>query len=205
MPSYYKDGDWYAVDPARSGARFHLHAMGVPVLRGTLPLSGGELVIDTDGGIRTANFQLDATGITFEAPIDQRTTRGLLGTASHPVIEFETQWARAVGPSLHELDGVLRLHGHEHLFTLRAERGAWEGLANDSRWYRGLVSGGLDRNAWELRSHGLAHGALLLLGHEVHFEVALCARPRATSQPATAQTHRLPEDRSASDETDQPR
>jgi|GEM_PF-4254697 polyisoprenoid-binding protein YceI len=201
MSSYYKDGDSYTVDPAHSGARFHLHAMGVPVFRGTLPLSGGELVIDINGGIRTANFQLDATGITFEGPIDQRSTRGLFGTASHPLIEFETQWARSVGPGLHELDGVLRLHGQEHVFTLRAERGAWEGPANDSRWYRGLVSGGLDRKAWELRSHSLADGALLLLGHEVHFEVALCAGPRATSQPP-AQTDRRPEDRSASDDAD---
>lgn len=187
MPSYYKDGDSYTVDPTHSEARFHLHAMGVSVLRGTLPLSAGDLVIDSDGGLRTANFQLDATGIAFETPIDERTTRGLFGTSAHPLIEFETQWARAVGPSRHELDGVLRIHGHEHPFTLQAERGAWEGVAIDSRWFRGLVRGELDRRAWELRSHTLADGALLLLGHEVYFEIALCAGARSTSQPATGQ------------------
>lgn len=190
MPSYYKDGDWYTVDPARSEARFHLRAMGVPVFRGLLPLSAGELVIDADGGIRTANLQMDAAGVTFEAAVDQRITRGLFGSASHPLIEFETQWARAVGPTHHELDGVLRLHGQVHPFTLRADRGAWEGAAVDARWYRGLVSGELDRKAWELRSHTLADGALLLLGHEVLFEVALCARPRPAPDPAIGQPPR---------------
>ncbi len=168
----------YAVDPARSEARFHLHAMGVPVLRGTLPLTAGTLVIDTDGGIRTANFQLDALGVSFEAPLHEQDTRGLFGTDSHPLIEFETQWARGGGAGRQQLDGVLRLHGQEHVFVLGADRGAWEQVATDAQWYRGLARGELDRKAWGLRTHSLANGALLLLGHEVHFEVALCAGPR---------------------------
>jgi polyisoprenoid-binding protein YceI len=180
MPSYYKHGDRYPVDPGRSGARFHLHAMGVPVLRGTLPLSSGELVIDPDDGIRTANFQLDAAGIAFDAPVGHGDMRGLFGTVAQPCIEFETQWARTAGPNHHELDGVLRLHGYEHVFTLRAERGAWERGTIDTHWYRGVVRGELDRKAWDVRSHSLRDAALLLLGHEVHFEVVLCAGPRAT-------------------------
>ncbi len=178
MPSYYKDGDSYAVDPVRSVARFHLHAMGVPVLRGTLPLTGGTLVIDADNGVRTANFQLDAMRVAFEAPLNDHDTRGLFGTESHPLVEFETQWARGATAGRNQLDGVLRLHGQEHVFVLGAERGTWEPLAIDGQWYRGLVRGELDRKAWGLRTHSLADGALLLLGHEVHFEVALCAGPR---------------------------
>jgi polyisoprenoid-binding protein YceI len=142
-------------------------------------------VIDADGGIRTANFQLDAMGVSFEAPLHAGETRGLFGTATHPLIEFETQWARGGGSGRQQLDGVLRLHGQQHVFALGADRGTWEQVATDAQWYRGLVRGELDRKAWGLRTHSLADGALLLLGHEVHFEVALCAGPRRLSELAT--------------------
>lgn len=158
------------------------------MLRGTLPLMGGTLVIDADGGVRTANFHLDALGVAFEAPLGEHETRGLFGTALHPLIEFETQWARGGGAGRQQLDGVLRLHGQEHVFALGADRGTWEQTATDAQWYRGLVRGELDRKAWGLRTHSLADGALLLLGHEVHFEVALCAGPRRPSQPGIATT-----------------
>lgn len=178
MPSYYKDGARYAVDPERSEARFHLTAVGVPVLHGTLPVTQGEIVVDETNGIRTANFQLDALRLVLETPLGQADTLGLFGTSTHPVIEFETQWAREKGPDSHELDGLLRLHGQQHVFSLRADRGSWEQVHDESQWYRGLVRGALDRKAWEVRSDSLADAALLLLGHEVQFEVTLVAGPR---------------------------
>lgn len=181
MPSYFKDGERYSVDPANSEARFHLHAMGVRVLGGTIPVSGGEMIIDIADGIRTANFQLDALGMAFDAHALHVDPRGLFGTAAQPRIEFETQWAREGGVDHHELDGVLRIHGHEHVFSLRAQRGSWEPVATDSHWYRGILHGALNRKAWELRAHTLADAGLLLLGHDVDFEVSLCVGPRVAS------------------------
>jgi polyisoprenoid-binding protein YceI len=185
MPSYYLDGVRYSVDASRSTARFHLNAIGVPVVHGTLPVRGGELVIDTTDGIRTANFQLEAKGLALEGPLPFGSDpRGLLGSDAHPVIEFETQWAREGKLDHHELDGLLRLHGQEHVFSLRAQRGAWE-PQDATHWYRGTLSGGLDRKSWEVRRHTLVDAGLLLLGHEVHFEVMLVAGPRvqAEAQP----------------------
>ncbi len=179
MPTFYQDGVRYAVDAARSEARFHLNTIGVPVIRGTIPVSGGVLIIDGANGIRTANFQLDATKFELEGPLPlgQPDTQGLFGTATHPVIEFETQWAREGGIDHHELDGLLRLHGQEHVFSLRANRGDWE-ESDKTHWYRGMLRGGLNRKSWELRPHALANAGLLLLGHEVHFEIMLVAGPR---------------------------
>jgi hypothetical protein len=76
---------------------------------------------------------------------------------------------------------VLRLHGIEHVFSLRANRGIWEPEATDSPWYRGTLHGALDRKAWELRAHTLVDAGLLLLGHDVDFDVALYAGPRIKS------------------------
>jgi hypothetical protein len=183
MDSYYKQGASYRVDPTRSMARFHVHVMGVPVLGGTLPIDGGELVIDADGGIRTANFQLAATGLPFAPVVEGRGPQDPFGRDGRGLIEFETQWARAAGPAHHELDGVLRLHGQERMLTLRAERGTWLEVGERIHWYRGVVRGGLDRRAWEVRSSTLTDAALLLLGHDVHFEVTLWAGPRAEAEP----------------------
>jgi YceI-like domain len=188
MPSFYRDGARYAVDPTRSEARFCLNGIGLPVIRGTVPVRAGELIIDADEGIRTANFQLDAARVTFETalPLGEPDPRDIFGNAAHPVVEFETQWARERAPAHHELDGLLRLLGQEHVFSLRADRGAWEQIpdelqANQPDWYRGIVRGGLDRKAWELRSHSIADDLLLILGREVEFEVILIAGPRRLS------------------------
>ena len=180
MPTYYQDGVRYTVDPSRSEARFHLDSIGVPVLRGTIPVSGGELIIDGTGGIRTANFRLDAMKLELGGPLPlgHTNSQGLFGTAAHPVIEFETQWAREGGVDHHELDGLLRLHGQEHVFSLLANRGDWEPVSDQSHWFRGVLRGGLNRRSWELRSHTLADAGLLLIGHEVHFEIMLVAGPR---------------------------
>jgi polyisoprenoid-binding protein YceI len=175
------------VDAAHSSARFHLRALGVPVLRGTLPVSSGEMIIDGANGIRTANFQLDALGMVFDAHTLHVDPRGLFGTAAQPRIEFETQWAREGGLDHHELDGVLRLHGYEHVFSLRAERGSWEPVATESYWFRGILHGALNRKAWEVRAHTLADAGLLLLGHDVEFEVSLTAGPRIS--PPDEQAH----------------
>jgi polyisoprenoid-binding protein YceI len=179
MPSYYQEGERFYVDPKKSEARFHLHAMGVPTLRGTLPVAEGELLIDAERAIRSAHFTLDALAVALTTP-SHHPPKGLLGDAANPVIEFETQWARRAGPEHNELDGVLHVHGQAHLMTVWAQHGSWNADASGAEWYRALVSGGLDRKAWELRSHTLADSALLLLGHEVHFEVLLRAGPRIT-------------------------
>ena len=229
MPSYYKDGARYPINPSRSVARFGIHAMGVPVVRGTLTLNDGLLVIDAAGGIRSANFSLSAGSTMLEAPVHSPVPADLFGGPAHPLIEFETQWARQVGTH-HGLDGVLRMHGQAHVFTLRAEPGVWasdacpvifpaladaapisaraqgsDGVATRSQtttppapkdaatpqapseWYRGIVGGILDRRAWELEAHTLAEAALTLLGHDIHFEVQLCAGPQVVdpASPAT--------------------
>ena len=183
MPSYNKHGERYPVASTRSEGRFHVHVMGVPVLAGALPVNGGELVIQTDGGIRTANFQLSATGLPFKAPVAPGGTRQLFGGDDDAFIEFETQWARAAGSGHHELDGVLRFHGQERVLTLRAEHGFWLRDGLGAQWYRATLRGGLGRKAWDLRSSTLSDAALRLFGHDVHFEVALYAGPRVTTEP----------------------
>jgi polyisoprenoid-binding protein YceI len=190
MASYYKQGEQYLVAPTRSESRFHVHVVGVPVLAGTLPVTGGELVIDADGGIRTANFQLTAPGFPLKPSAHSHRTRQLFGGDADARIEFETQWARATGPGRHELDGVLRLHGQERALTLRAEHGVWLRDADDTPWYRGVVRGGLDRRAWELRSPTLTDAMLLLFGHDLHFEVVLYAGPRVATESHTYRVSR---------------
>jgi hypothetical protein len=226
MPSYYKDGTQYAIHRALSVAHFRVHTMGVHLIRGRLALRDGVVVIDAAGGLRTANFRLDAASMTLESPALGPVRDGLFGGEAHPVIEFETQWARQVGPTHHELDGVLRMHGRAHVFTLRAESGNWvtsdesavaapeSGILGppaaridelspqaaptateaspapltrltpprtQDEWFHAVVSGTLDRRAWELQAPTLTDAALVLLGHEVHFEVHLYAGPRAPS------------------------
>jgi hypothetical protein len=188
VTSYNNQGQRYLVASTRSEGRFHVHVMGVPVLAGTLPVNGGELVIHADGGIRTANFQLSAVGFPFNAFAGRGRTRQQFGRDADALIEFETEWARAAGTGHHELDGVLRFDGQERALTLRAEHGAWRHDGLGAQWYRGVVRGGLDRKAWELRSPTITDAALLLFGHDVHFEVALYAGPRVTTEP---DTHRV--------------
>jgi hypothetical protein len=188
MPSYNTHGERYPVASTRSEGRFHVHVMGVPVLAGTLPVNGGELVIHADGGIRMANFQLSATGLPFKAPASPGGTRRMFGSGDDAFgddafIDFETQWARAAGTGHHELDGVLRFHGQERVLTLRAEHGFWLHDGLGAQWYRTTLRGGLDRKAWDLPSSPLTDAALRLFGHDVHFEVALYAGPRVTTEP----------------------
>ncbi len=195
MPAFYRDGARYNVDPRRSEARFCLNGIGVPVIRGTLPVKAGTLIIDAEGGIRTANFELDVAGLVFEAtlPVSEPDPRDIFGDVSHRLIEFETQWAREGGVGHRDLDGLLRLGDQQHVFSLRAERGDWEPLLDETEgdaghWYRATVRGGLDRKDWALRSHSIADDLLLMLGREVQFEVMLVAGPRRVHKPRRSRT-----------------
>ena len=69
MPAFYRDGVQYNVDPTRSEARFCLNGIGLPVIRGTLPVRAGKLIIrrrrrNPDGELRArchrAGFRADS-------------------------------------------------------------------------------------------------------------------------------------------------
>ena len=143
---------WTPREARRGFARWHWRSRHSrnPAVR------AGELIIDANHLIRTANFELDAAGLAFETalPLGEPDPREIFGDVDHPVVEFETQWARERAPACHELDGLLRLVGQQHVFTLRADQGAWGRMDDEPHpypphWYRGVVRGGLNRKDWE--------------------------------------------------------
>ena len=139
-----------AIDPARSEARFHLHAIGVPVLRGTLPLMGGRLVIDGDGGSpRTANFQPHAHGRCFRGSVgrarDPRIVRHGVASASLSSRPVGARRWRGASTTRRSAPAA---RAQEHVLALGDDRGTWEQIATDAQWYRGLVRGELDCKAW---------------------------------------------------------
>ncbi len=178
MAAFYRDGERYPLDGERSVIRFELHNLGIPTLRGTLHPRAGEIVVGAEAAVRSADFHVDAASVRIDghnphAGIVDR----LFGSDDHPTITFTTTWARPVGHGRVELEGILTMHGAEHLFSLRSEGGAWE-PGSGAMWHRGTARGVLDRTTWENRRHTLRDVADLLLGHDVHLVAELYAGPR---------------------------
>jgi len=184
MAAFYRDGERYALDTERSVVKFALHNLGVPTLKGTLRASVGEVIVDTSALIRSADFHIDAKSIDVQGPHAAGDfVRWLFGDEANPVVMYTTTWARPIGHKAVEIEGILRLHGAEHLFNLRSETGLWEPQASGAMWHKSAVHGVLDRKTWESRHEIQREIATLLFGHDVHFAAELYAGPR-TNSPA---------------------
>jgi polyisoprenoid-binding protein YceI len=181
MAAFYRDGDKYALDPDKSVVRFALHNLGIPTLKGTLRPRSGEVIVDTDAIVRSADFHIHADSIEVHSSHSAgEIVRWLFGDEKNPLVTFTTTWARPVGHNAVELEGTLRMHGVDHLLSLRSKTGAWE-QASGSSWHRSAVEGMLDRKTWDPRHEIQREIANLLLGHDVHFAVELYAGPKPGS------------------------
>ena len=183
MAAFYRDGERYALDTQRSVVKFALHNLGVPTLKGTLRATAGEIIVDTAALLRSADFHIDADSIEVHGPhAAGEIIRWLFGDAANPVVTYTTTWARPIGHKAVEIEGMLRLHGAEHLFNLRSEIGSWEPHGSGTLWHRSAVQGVLDRKTWDSRHEIRREIATLLLGHDLHFEAELYAGPKTSSR-----------------------
>ena len=179
MAAFYRDGERYALDIERSVVRFALHNLGLPTLKGTLRPKAGEVIVDASALIRSADFHIDADSIDVQGPHSAGDIiRWLFGDEANPVVMYTTTWARPIGHKAVEIEGLLRLHGAEHLFNMRSEIGLWEPHASGSLYHKSSMHGVLDRTTWDSRREIQREIATLLLGHDVHFEIDLYAGPR---------------------------
>jgi polyisoprenoid-binding protein YceI len=184
MAAFYRDGQRYLLDTERSVVRFGLHNLGVPTLTGTLRPRAGEVIVGAESIVRAADFHIDAASIDVAGNHTAgEIIKWLFGDERNPIVMFTTTWARPVGHEAVELEGTLRMHGVEHLLSLRSKTGAWEPHATGSLWHRSAVHGVLDRKTWDARHEIHREIANLLLGHDVHFEAEFFAGPK-TSTPS---------------------
>jgi polyisoprenoid-binding protein YceI len=183
MAAFYRDGERYALDTGRSVVKFALHNLGVPTLKGTLRPKAGEVIVDTSALVRSADFHIDADSIDVHGPnAAGEIIRWLFGDESNPVVTFTTTWARPIGHAAVELEGTLRMHGHDHLLSLRTDTGLWQPHASGAMWHRSAVHGVLDRKTWDDRKEIEREIATLLLGHDLHFSAEFYAGPKTSSQ-----------------------
>ena len=185
MAAFYRDGERYALDIERSVVKFALHNLGVPTLKGTLRPRVGEVIVDTSGLVRSADFHIEADTIDVHGPhAAGEIVRWLFGDEANPVVTFTTTWARPIGHSAVEIEGTFRMHGHDHLLSLRTDTGLWEAHnATGAMWHKSAVHGVLDRKTWDERKEVQREIATLLLGHDLHFTAEFYAGPR-TNIPA---------------------
>ena len=183
MAAFYRDGERYALDIERSVLKFALHNLGVPTLKGTLRPTAGEVIVDTSGLVRSTDFHIEANSIEVHGPhAAGEIIRWLFGDDANPLVTFTTTWARPIGHSTVEIEGTLRMHGHDHLLSLRTATGLWEPHATGVLWHKSAAHGVLDRNTWDERKEIEREIATLLLGHDVHFSAEFYAGPRTNSQ-----------------------
>lgn len=183
MVAFYKDGDRYTLDTARTTVRLELHNLGVPTVRGTVRATVGGLIVDSDGTVRSADLQLDPHSLAVLGPFHHANSiESLFGSADHPTIDFRTTWARPIGHGAVELEGILTMHGQEHLFSMRSERGVWEPDPDVAvqTWHRSNAHGVLDRKVWAPNTHLFDGASNLLLGHDVHLIAELFVGPRVS-------------------------
>jgi polyisoprenoid-binding protein YceI len=181
MVAFYKDGARYTLDTGRTTIRLELHNLGVPTVRGTVRATVGELIVDADGVVRSADLQLDPGSLAIHGPFNHgNPIRSLFGRDEKPTFDFRTTWARPIGHGAVELEGLLTMRGQEHLFSLRSEGGIWEPDPEGAgqHWHRSAAHGVLDRKVWIPHAHLFDEASDLLLGHDVHMIAELYVGPR---------------------------
>lgn len=187
MAAFYRDGERYALDTERSIVRFALHNLGVPTLKGTLRPRSGEVIVGADTIVRAADFHMDADSIDVNAShASNDIIRWLFGDDRNPVVTFTTTWARPIGHEAVELEGTLKMHGAEHLLSLRSKTGLWEPHhLSGALWHRSAVHGVLDRKTWDSRHEIHREIVNLLLGHDLHFSGDFYAGPKISTKTSS--------------------
>jgi polyisoprenoid-binding protein YceI len=188
MSAFYRDGERFALDTDRSVVRFALHNLGLPTLKGTLRPRSGEIIVGPEDIVRAADFHMDADSIDVHGGAGGEIIRWLFGDDSNPVVTFTTTWARPIGHEAVELEGTLKMHGAEHLLSLRSRTGLWEAHhLTGAMFHKSAVIGVIDRKTWDSRHEIRRDIASFLLGHDVHLSADFYAGPKIgakTNNPA---------------------
>ncbi|MFD4575720.1 YceI family protein [Streptomyces sp. NPDC058417] len=110
---YTPETGTYAIDPAQSTVRFRMrNFFGLAVVRGTFPVTRGEVVVTEPTSSSTVEAVLSAAGIdTGNTKRDEHVREaGFLDVATHPEMHFRGERVEA-GDAGHLLHGRLTVRG----------------------------------------------------------------------------------------------
>jgi polyisoprenoid-binding protein YceI len=114
-------GNW-TLDPARTTVRFRTRVFRVLPVKGTARALSGEAQITADGKT-TGSLVIDAG--SFDTKNKKRDehlrSADFFETITYPMITFDADSVRAIGPGCLDVHGLLTVHGRSERVNLKAD------------------------------------------------------------------------------------
>lgn len=114
----------YTVDPDHTYGNFEIGHMGLSTMHGRIDVTGGEIVIDREGGASRVEVTLDpATVDTGHAERDEhlRDEKGFFEVDKYPEMRFVSKSVMFDGDDEATVQGELTLHGVTRPVTLEVD------------------------------------------------------------------------------------
>lgn len=114
----------YTVDPDHTYGNFEIGHMGLSTMHGRIDVTGGEIVIDREGGASRVEVTLDpATVDTGHAERDEhlRDEKGFFEVDKYPEMRFVSKSVTFDGDDEATVQGELTLHGVTRPVTLEVD------------------------------------------------------------------------------------